>query len=178
VRSSTGLWQAGAVARSRCDRAALPSRDRSKPLTINSADTTSDPRDGGDALIVHHRVRGDRACKRVIARAKRSSARGTPSRSRPFVGVVRGLVGASLIGTYVHGSAVLGGMQPGSDLDLLAVIDRPTTDVERRRLLGDLMHPRDRRDDQEGRRVSVGSRSVGSPCAGRSAARTRAIPGQ
>jgi len=44
-----------------------------------------------------------------------------------------------LIAAYLHGSAVLGGMLPTSDADVLAVIDRPTTDEERQQLVKLLM---------------------------------------
>src|SRR6185503_5959234 len=41
------------------------------------------------------------------------------------VQICRDVLGGSLIGAYLHGSAVLGGLTPTSDLDVLAVIDRP-----------------------------------------------------
>jgi streptomycin 3"-adenylyltransferase len=47
------------------------------------------------------------------------------------VGILRDVLGASLLGAYLHGSAVLGGLRPTSDLDILAIIDRPTTEDER-----------------------------------------------
>jgi predicted nucleotidyltransferase len=47
--------------------------------------------------------------------------------------------GHDLIGVYLHGSAVVGGLRPTSDVDLLAVIDRPTTYDDRRRLIEGLM---------------------------------------
>ena len=50
------------------------------------------------------------------------------------------MLGDAVIGAYLHGSAVLGGLRPTSDVDVLAVIDRPTGIEERRaitdRLLG------------------------------------------
>lgn len=49
------------------------------------------------------------------------------------------MVGESLIGAYLHGSAVLGGLTPTSDLDVLAVIDRPTTAEERKTLVDRLL---------------------------------------
>lgn len=38
------------------------------------------------------------------------------------------------LGVYLFGSAVHGGLQPRSDLDVLAVLERRTTDAEKRRL--------------------------------------------
>jgi predicted nucleotidyltransferase len=56
-----------------------------------------------------------------------------------IVGVAREVFGNGLIGAYLHGSAVLGGLRPTSDVDVLAVIDRPTTQDHRRRLIDGLM---------------------------------------
>lgn len=44
---------------------------------------------------------------------------------------VRDVVGEALIGAYLHGSAVLGGLRATSDLDVLALVNRPTTHDER-----------------------------------------------
>jgi len=49
------------------------------------------------------------------------------------------VLGESLIGAYLHGSAVLGGMKPTSDLDILVVVDRPTTHEQSRRLISGVM---------------------------------------
>ena len=50
------------------------------------------------------------------------------------------MLGDAVVGAYLHGSAVLGGLRPTSDIDVLVVIDRPTGIEERRaitdRLLG------------------------------------------
>lgn len=54
------------------------------------------------------------------------------------VALVRGVIGEALIGAYLHGSAVLGGLQPHSDIDVLAVTRRPTTDAERRAIVARL----------------------------------------
>jgi streptomycin 3"-adenylyltransferase len=52
--------------------------------------------------------------------------------------VVRGILGGDVIGVYLHGSAVLGGLRPGSDIDCLAVTHRSTTDDEKRCLIDEL----------------------------------------
>jgi streptomycin 3"-adenylyltransferase len=49
------------------------------------------------------------------------------------------LLGDSLLAVYLHGSAVLGGLRPQSDIDLLAVIRRPMADDQRRHLLSALL---------------------------------------
>jgi len=55
------------------------------------------------------------------------------------MGVLRDCVGDSLVAAYLHGSAVAGGLRPDSDVDTLAIIDRPLSDEPRRRLLAGLM---------------------------------------
>lgn len=47
--------------------------------------------------------------------------------------------GRDLCGVWLHGSAVSGGLRPGSDIDLLVVIDRPMTPALRRHLGDALM---------------------------------------
>jgi predicted nucleotidyltransferase len=49
------------------------------------------------------------------------------------------------VGAYLHGSAVLSGLKPTSDLDVLAVIDRETTDAERRAIVARLLEVSGRR---------------------------------
>jgi predicted nucleotidyltransferase len=52
---------------------------------------------------------------------------------------LRATVGDKLIGAYAHGSAVLGGLRPTSDLDILAVVSQATTPDERRELTHSLL---------------------------------------
>jgi streptomycin 3"-adenylyltransferase len=59
--------------------------------------------------------------------------------SERVVRLVRDVFGADLAGVYLHGSAVLGGTRPGSDLDLLAVTRRHTTRPQRRTLVEGLL---------------------------------------
>jgi predicted nucleotidyltransferase len=56
-----------------------------------------------------------------------------------IVGVVREALGGGLIGAYLHGSSVLGGLHPGSDIDVLVVTQRPTTLDEKRALIAPLL---------------------------------------
>lgn len=55
------------------------------------------------------------------------------------VDCLRAVLGEALVGAYLHGSAVLGGLRPGSDLDVLAVNARPTTDAEKDALVERLL---------------------------------------
>jgi len=73
----------------------------------------------------------------------------TPPVAHEVVVIVRDLLGEALIGAYLHGSAVLGGLRPTSDIDVLAVISRPTTEPERHALVDRLL-------DISGRRARRG----------------------
>jgi streptomycin 3"-adenylyltransferase len=55
------------------------------------------------------------------------------------VALAAGVLGGDLLGLYLHGSAVEGGLRPDSDLDLLAVVARPLTDAERASLIRGLL---------------------------------------
>jgi predicted nucleotidyltransferase len=47
--------------------------------------------------------------------------------------------GGDVLGAYLHGSAVLGGLRPTSDLDILVVLQRRTSATERRALVEGLL---------------------------------------
>jgi predicted nucleotidyltransferase len=53
--------------------------------------------------------------------------------------LVRETLPGAVLGIYLHGSSVFGGLKPGSDLDLFAVASRRTTDAERHRLIEQLL---------------------------------------
>ncbi|WP_027998935.1 aminoglycoside nucleotidyltransferase ANT9 [Sinorhizobium arboris] len=60
---------------------------------------------------------------------------------------IRSILQDALLAVYLHGSAVSGGLRPQSDVDLLAIVDVPISDDERRDLLAALLrisgrHPR------------------------------------
>ena len=52
---------------------------------------------------------------------------------------VRDVLGEVVIGAYLHGSAVLGGLRPRSDLDVMVVATRPTAHAEKQRLVSGLL---------------------------------------
>lgn len=56
-----------------------------------------------------------------------------------MVGIVREILGIAVVGAYLHGSAALGGLRPTSDIDVLALIDRPTNVDERRAIVDRLL---------------------------------------
>ena len=55
------------------------------------------------------------------------------------VGILREVVDSAVMGAYLFGSAVLGGLRTESDLDIFAVLRRPTTRDEKERLAKGLM---------------------------------------
>ncbi|WP_265667717.1 MULTISPECIES: aminoglycoside adenylyltransferase family protein [Streptomyces] len=55
------------------------------------------------------------------------------------VEVVRRVLGPAVRGAYLHGSAVLGGLRPHSDVDVFVVARRRTTQEERRALVAELL---------------------------------------
>lgn len=70
------------------------------------------------------------------------------------VTLVCGVLEDAVVGVYLHGSSVVGGLHPTSDIDLLVVTGRPTTPAERRRLIERLL-PISGRGDPGGRSRSV-----------------------
>jgi predicted nucleotidyltransferase len=71
------------------------------------------------------------------------------SQTDEIVRIVRDVLGDAVMGAYVHGSAVLGGLRPTSDLDVLVVLRRRTTAEERRQVVQRVM-------DVSGRRARRG----------------------
>jgi predicted nucleotidyltransferase len=53
--------------------------------------------------------------------------------------LVRDVLGGNVMGAYLYGSAVMGGLKPTSDVDIFAVTSRPTTPRDRRALVDGLL---------------------------------------
>jgi predicted nucleotidyltransferase len=70
------------------------------------------------------------------------------------IALVRDVLGDEVIGAYLHGSAVVGGLRPGSDIDLLVVTRRPSALDEKRALIARLL-PISGRGDPTGRSRSI-----------------------
>ena len=68
--------------------------------------------------------------------------------------ILRDVLGPDVMGVYLHGSAVSGGLRPNSDVDVLAIVRRPTTDVEKRLLIERLTRI-SRRGDPGARSIEV-----------------------
>ena len=49
--------------------------------------------------------------------------------------MLKDVLGKDLLGVYLYGSAVVGGLQKYSDIDLFVVIDRATTHEEKVKLI-------------------------------------------
>lgn len=58
---------------------------------------------------------------------------------RSTLALLQRILGDGLLGAYLHGSAVRGGLRPQSDIDLLAVVDAALTASRRKALLMDLL---------------------------------------
>ncbi|MFF3418418.1 aminoglycoside adenylyltransferase family protein [Streptomyces sp. NPDC002698] len=56
-----------------------------------------------------------------------------------IVELVEGVLGQDVLGTYLHGSGVLGGLRPASDVDVLVISRRRMDEQDRRTLLGGLL---------------------------------------
>ena len=64
---------------------------------------------------------------------------GTQAQLDHVVRLVRGVLGDDVIGLWLYGSAVLGGLRPESDLDVFVVTRMPTRPRERRALIDGLL---------------------------------------
>ena len=58
---------------------------------------------------------------------------------RAAMAALQGVLGDALLAVYLHGSAVSGGLQPQSDIDLLAIVDRAMADDQRNDLMKALL---------------------------------------
>jgi len=68
------------------------------------------------------------------------------------VSLVRDVLGEDAVGAYLHGSAVLGGLRPHSDIDVLVVSRRATSPEEKRVLIDRLLSMSGRGDPSGGAR--------------------------
>lgn len=62
-----------------------------------------------------------------------------PRQAETLVATAKELFGPDLVGVYLHGSIVSGGLRPQSDLDLLVVVSTPVPEATRRELLARLL---------------------------------------
>jgi predicted nucleotidyltransferase len=74
-------------------------------------------------------VAGPMAASRTVAAAQ----------TERVLQLVNGILGHDVLGAYQHGSAVLGGVQPTSDIDILVITRRLATLAEKRQLVDGLM---------------------------------------
>ena len=82
-----------------------------------------------------------------------------------FTAAARDILGESLAGVYLHGSAVMGCYRPAvSDLDFIVVVDVPMTDAQRRAFM-DAVAGLDSRTPGKGIEMSVVTRAACRPFA-------------
>jgi predicted nucleotidyltransferase len=55
------------------------------------------------------------------------------------VELLRTILGSDLLGVYLYGSSLVGGLQKYSDIDLFAVTSRATTSEEKAKLIAKLL---------------------------------------
>lgn len=55
------------------------------------------------------------------------------------ISLLKEVLGESLLGVYLYGSSIVGGLQKYSDLDLFVVSDRPTTYLEKSKLITNIL---------------------------------------
>ncbi|WP_119632790.1 aminoglycoside adenylyltransferase family protein [Methylocaldum marinum] len=75
-----------------------------------------------------------------------------PREASDALGVVQGALGRSVVAIYLFGSAVVGGLRPKSDVDVLAIVDRRLSEATRHMLVEELMRVSGRVGNDEGRR--------------------------
>ena len=81
-----------------------------------------------------------RACAEKWVRCRRSLGdTRRVDQAAQIVAMLREVVGADVIGAYLHGSSVMGGLRPASDLDVLVVSQTPLDHSQRADLLGGLL---------------------------------------
>lgn len=69
----------------------------------------------------------------------RADGKSLPQEAKAAFDIVMRELGATVIGVYLFGSALRGGLRPTSDVDVLAIISQPLGEPARRRLVEALM---------------------------------------
>lgn len=62
-----------------------------------------------------------------------------PGEAKQVQSVVEGVLGESIVGIYLFGSAVVGGLKRDSDVDILVAVSNPPTFLQRKTLVAQLM---------------------------------------
>lgn len=113
--------------------------DGERPVGMLLADgaVPSRGRETADRRRRHVRLRRRRRVVRLVVAAR--AAASDRELLAAAVAAVRDALGRDPLGLYLFGSATLGGLRPASDLDLLAVVGRPTTRAEKEELVRRLL---------------------------------------
>lgn len=75
-----------------------------------------------------------------------------PPEANDALSVAQGVLGRNIVAVYLFGSAVMGGLRPQSDVDVLVIVDRGLSEGARHDLLEELMRASGRVGNQAGRR--------------------------
>lgn len=95
--------------------------------------------DGNTADTAGSRRLRDGCSQEQIAAAMQASPLEHTNQIRAATAALRRVLGDALLAVYLHGSAVSGTLQPQSDIDLMAVVDRAMCDDQRQDLLKALL---------------------------------------
>ena len=71
--------------------------------------------------------------------SSRASGQPLPKEAKAAFDTVSRELGAGVVGVYLFGSALAGGLRPNSDVDLLVIVSQPPGELARRRLVEALM---------------------------------------
>tara|TARA_R110001599_G_scaffold226761_1_gene425860 strand:- start:3546 stop:3779 length:234 start_codon:yes stop_codon:yes gene_type:complete len=62
-----------------------------------------------------------------------------PDEATQAQSIIEDVLGDSIVGIYLFGSAVVGGLKPSSDVDILVATSNPPTFMQRKTLVAQLM---------------------------------------
>ncbi|WP_206022246.1 aminoglycoside adenylyltransferase family protein [Billgrantia bachuensis] len=69
----------------------------------------------------------------------RATGQSLPKEAKAAYDIIARELGGSVVGGYLFGSALVGGLRPNSDVDVLAIVSQPPNEQARRRLVEALM---------------------------------------
>ncbi len=90
-----------------------------------------------------------------MRRSARAAEQPLPKEAKDAFGILACELGETVVGVYLFGSALTGGLRPNSDVDMLAVINQPPEEPVRRRLVRSLMRVSGSADDGSPRPLEV-----------------------
>jgi aminoglycoside 9-adenylyltransferase len=67
------------------------------------------------------------------------SSKKIPTEAALALKIIKNVLGSTIVGVYLYGSAVNGGLRINSDVDILVIVNQPLTPLHRRKLLDGMM---------------------------------------